>query len=132
MLADTKVDVVLLDLMLPGVDGFAVCRRLRACGDLPIIMVTARTDSADVVAGLEAGADDYVSKPLVATELAARVRALLRRRRPVAGRPLRIHGIEIRHLHASRPAGCGLRGGGGGLDAPPGPRIELRGHRDGR
>jgi DNA-binding response OmpR family regulator len=95
VLADTKVDVVLLDLMLPGVDGFEVCRRLRASGDLPIIMVTARTDSTDVVAGLEAGADDYVTKPLVATVLAARVRALLRRRRPAENRPLRIHEIEI-------------------------------------
>ena len=98
VLADTKVDVVLLDLMLPGVDGLEVCRRLRACGDLPIIIVTARTESTDVVAGLEAGADDYVSKPLVARELAARVRALLRRRQPTDGRtrrPLRIGEIEI-------------------------------------
>jgi DNA-binding response OmpR family regulator len=95
VLAGTDVDVVLLDLVLPGVDGFEVCRRLRACGDLPIIMVTARTGSTDVVAGLEAGADDYVTKPLVAAELAARVRALLRRRRPVADRSLRIHELEI-------------------------------------
>lgn len=73
-------DVVLLDLMLPGVDGLQVCRRLRAQGDLPIIIVTARTDTPDVIAGLEAGADDYVTKPLVASELAARIRALLRRR----------------------------------------------------
>ncbi|MEJ8282099.1 response regulator transcription factor [Pseudonocardia spirodelae] len=79
---DPGVDLVLLDLMLPGVDGLTVCRRLREAGDLPIIMVTARSDSADVVAGLEAGADDYVTKPLVAAELAARIRALLRRRRP--------------------------------------------------
>lgn len=68
--------------MLPGIDGFTVCRRLREAGDLPIIMVTARSDSADVITGLEAGADDYVTKPLVAGELAARIRALLRRRRP--------------------------------------------------
>ena len=73
-------DVVLLDLMLPGVDGLQVCRTLRAQGDLPIIIVTARTDTPDVIAGLEAGADDYVTKPLVASELAARIRALLRRR----------------------------------------------------
>ena len=75
-------DVVLLDLMLPGMDGFAVCRRVRDRGDLPIIMITARSESADIVRGLEAGADDYVTKPLVASELAARVRALLRRVRP--------------------------------------------------
>ena len=76
------LDVVLLDLMLPGVDGIEVCSTLRSRGDLPIIIVTARSDTADVIAGLEAGADDYVTKPLVASELAARIRALLRRRRP--------------------------------------------------
>jgi DNA-binding response OmpR family regulator len=58
-------DCVLLDVMLPDVEGFEVCRRLRARSDVPIIMVTARTDSFDVVAGLEAGADDYVTKPFV-------------------------------------------------------------------
>ena len=73
------VDLVLLDLMLPGVDGLQVCRQIRERGELPIIMVTARTDTADVIAGLEAGADDYVTKPLVASELAARIRALMRR-----------------------------------------------------
>lgn len=75
-------DVVLLDLMLPGQDGFAVCREIRRRSDVPVIMVTARTDSHDVVAGLEAGADDYVTKPLVAKELSARIRALLRRVEP--------------------------------------------------
>lgn len=78
-LALEQPDVVLLDLMLPGVDGFSVCRTLRRDSDVPVIMVTARTDSHDVVAGLEAGADDYVTKPLVAKELSARIRALLRR-----------------------------------------------------
>ncbi len=82
VLASTGVDVVLLDLMLPGMDGLDVCRTLRSRGDLPIIIVSARTDTSDVIAGLEAGADDYVTKPLVASELAARIRALLRRRRP--------------------------------------------------
>jgi DNA-binding response OmpR family regulator len=72
-------DVVLLDLMLPDTDGFAVCRGIRRDSAVPVIMVTARTDSHDVVAGLEAGADDYVTKPLVAKELSARIRALLRR-----------------------------------------------------
>src|SRR5262245_17863802 len=74
-------DVVLLDLMLPGMDGLRVCARIRERGDLPIIMVTARTASHEVIAGLEAGADDYVTKPVDAGELSARVRALLRRTR---------------------------------------------------
>jgi DNA-binding response OmpR family regulator len=78
-----RPDVVLLDLTLPGMDGLAVCRELRAGGDLPIIIVSARSDTADVIEGLECGADDYVVKPLVASELAARIKALLRRRRPV-------------------------------------------------
>ncbi|GAY12728.1 phosphate regulon transcriptional regulatory protein PhoB [Pseudonocardia sp. N23] len=84
-LREGTADVVLLDLMLPGIDGLAVCRTLRAGGDLPIIIVSARSDSSDVIEGLEAGADDYVTKPLDAGELAARIRALLRRRRPASG-----------------------------------------------
>ncbi|MBF9127899.1 response regulator transcription factor [Plantactinospora sp. S1510] len=76
--ADTA-DVVVLDLMLPGMDGFEVCRRIRSSGDLPIIMLTARNDDMDVVAGLEAGADDYVVKPVQARVLEARIRAVLRR-----------------------------------------------------
>jgi two-component system, OmpR family, response regulator MtrA len=81
-LVDPDLDVVLLDLMLPGIDGIEVCSTLRSRGDLPIIIATARSDTADVIAGLEAGADDYVTKPLIAGELAARIKALLRRRRP--------------------------------------------------
>ena len=96
-LDSADVDVVLLDLMLPGIDGLAVCRTLRSRGDLPIIIVSARTDSEEVIEGLEAGADDYVTKPVVAGELAARIRALLRRRRPAATPGLlRIGGVEIR------------------------------------
>jgi len=72
-------DIVLLDVMLPDTDGFDVCRSIRRLSDVPVIMVTARTESQDIVAGLEAGADDYVTKPLVAKELSARIRALLRR-----------------------------------------------------
>lgn len=95
-LARDSVDLVLLDLMLPGVDGLTVCRQLRAQGDLPIIIITARTDSVDVIDGLEAGADDYVTKPIVAGELAARIRALLRRRRPGTNAThLRVGDIDI-------------------------------------
>ncbi len=98
LLAMTEVDVVLLDLMLPGIDGLEVCRILRTRGGLPIIIVSARTDTSDVIAGLEAGADDYVTKPLMASELAARIRALLRRRNPASTHPrpaIRIGEIEI-------------------------------------
>jgi len=80
--AQDPSDVVLIDIMLPGIDGFEVCRRIRRLGDVPIVMVTARSDSHDVVAGLEAGADDYLRKPFDPKELSARVRALLRRSRP--------------------------------------------------
>jgi DNA-binding response OmpR family regulator len=77
-------ELALIDLMLPGIDGFETCRSLRRQSTVPIIMVTARSDTHDVVAGLEAGADDYVTKPFVSKELAARIRALLRRSRPNA------------------------------------------------
>jgi len=72
-------DVVILDIMLPGIDGFEVCRRLRAMGTVPIIMLTARGDDFDVVGGLEAGADDYVVKPVQPRVLDARIRTVLRR-----------------------------------------------------
>jgi DNA-binding response OmpR family regulator len=74
-------DCVLLDVMLPDQHGFDVCRRIRARSDVPIVMVTARADPFDVVAGLEAGADDYVVKPFEPKELIARIRAMLRRAR---------------------------------------------------
>jgi len=72
-------DVVLIDIMLPDIDGFEVCRAIRRTSDVPIIMVTARDDTHDVVAGLEAGADDYLTKPFAPKELSARIRAMLRR-----------------------------------------------------
>jgi two-component system response regulator MtrA len=78
-LTSFRPDVVLLDLMLPGVDGMEVCRRIRETSNVPIIMLTARTDTDDVVAGLAAGADDYVVKPFKNSELVARIRARLRR-----------------------------------------------------
>jgi two-component system, OmpR family, response regulator len=83
----TKIrpDVVLLDLMLPGIDGIEVCRQIRQRTHVPIIMVTARTEEADRVIGLEGGADDYVSKPFQSRELLARIRAQARRGRGEAG-----------------------------------------------
>ncbi|WP_307277388.1 response regulator [Labrys wisconsinensis] len=73
------VDLVVLDLMLPGEDGLSICRRLRATSAIPIIIVTARGEQIDRIVGLEIGADDYVSKPFNSRELVARIRALLRR-----------------------------------------------------
>ena len=77
-------DVVLLDVMLPGIDGFEVCRRIRASHEVPIVMLTAKGDDADRIVGLELGADDYVPKPFNPRELLARVRAVLRRAKPSA------------------------------------------------
>lgn len=74
----TNPDLVLLDLMLPGMDGIAICRELRAESGVPIVMLTAKSDTTDVVRGLEAGADDYIPKPFKPKELVARVRARLR------------------------------------------------------
>ena len=93
----SPADVVLIDIMLPGVDGFEVCRSLRRTSDVPIVMVTARADTHDVVAGLEAGADDYLTKPFAPKELSARIRALLRRARtPEPGSShLRFGDLEI-------------------------------------
>jgi DNA-binding response OmpR family regulator len=90
-------DVVLIDIMLPGIDGFDVCRSIRRASDVPIIMVTARADTHDVVAGLEAGADDYLTKPFAPKELSARIRALLRRARSTdpASAHLRFGDLEI-------------------------------------
>ncbi|MDQ4069199.1 MAG: response regulator transcription factor [Actinomycetota bacterium] len=75
-----RFDLVLLDVMLPSIDGFEVCRTIRRDSQVPIVMLTALSDTADVVAGLELGADDYLTKPFQAPELLARVRAALRRR----------------------------------------------------
>jgi DNA-binding response OmpR family regulator len=88
---DAAVDVVVLDVMLPGLDGFEVCRRLRREGDVPVIMLTARGDDFDIVGGLEAGADDYVVKPVEPRVLDARIRAVLRRMAR-AGSPAETYG----------------------------------------
>jgi DNA-binding response OmpR family regulator len=93
----SPTDIVLVDIMLPGADGFHVCREIRRESDVPILVLTARSDSHDVVAALEAGADDYVVKPAVPKELTARLRALLRRANraaSVSGR-VRLGDLEI-------------------------------------
>jgi two-component system response regulator MtrA len=89
-------DLVILDVMLPSLDGFEVCREIRRESRIPIIMLTARTDTVDVVVGLESGADDYVTKPFEMPELVARVRAVLRRAAAtLVGEPIRVGDLEI-------------------------------------
>jgi two-component system OmpR family response regulator len=80
-LSDSRIDLILLDLMLPGEDGLSLCRAVRAESDIPIIMLTAKGDEVDRVIGLEMGADDYLGKPFGSRELIARIKAVLRRSR---------------------------------------------------
>jgi len=89
-------DLVLLDLMLPGMSGIEVCRRIRRQSDVPIIILTAKDDVSDKVAGLDTGADDYITKPFAIEELLARIRAVLKRRGPAAQQEMiRIGPVEI-------------------------------------
>jgi len=89
-------DLVLLDVMLPGRDGLDVCRTIRAAGDTPVVMLTARDDPVDVVVGLEVGADDYVTKPVEIRVLGARIRAVLRRADPTpAAVPVEVDGLVV-------------------------------------
>jgi len=92
---ELRPDVVLLDLMLPGLDGIDVCKAIRAESGVPIVMLTAKTDTIDVVVGLESGADDYISKPFKPKELVARVRARLRRFDDVPPEHLSIGDVSI-------------------------------------
>jgi DNA-binding response OmpR family regulator len=104
--------LVVLDVMLPGLDGLEVCRRLRARGDVPVILLTARAVESDRVVGLELGADDYVVKPFSPRELAARVRAVLRRGAPVAAASERLErgGLRMdRALHEAHLDGVPVR-----------------------
>jgi len=92
---DAKPDLVLLDLMLPGTDGIDVCRQIRAESGVPIVMLTAKTDTIDVVLGLESGADDYVVKPFKPKELVARIRARFRRTDEPAPESVTIGDLDI-------------------------------------
>ncbi len=95
ILRGESVDLVILDVMMPGLDGFDVCRTVRRESLVPILMLTARDAGADKVTGLDSGADDYVDKPFETDELMARVRALLRRAQPRHVEVLRFHDIEL-------------------------------------
>src|SRR4028119_206482 len=92
---ETKPDIVLLDLMLPGMSGIDVCRAIRVESGLPIVMLTAKSDTVDVVLGLESGADDYVVKPFKPKELVARMRARLRRQEDPTPASLTIADLDI-------------------------------------
>jgi two-component system response regulator MprA len=94
--SEAQPDAVVLDVLMPGVDGLEVCRTLRSSGSsVPVLMLTARTQVEDRVEGLDAGADDYLTKPFALEELLARVRALLRRTADGAGEILRFEGLEL-------------------------------------
>ncbi|MFM7492899.1 MAG: winged helix-turn-helix domain-containing protein, partial [Acidimicrobiaceae bacterium] len=109
--ASENVDLVLLDLRLPDMSGFDVCRELRSKSLVPIIMVTAQTDTHDLVAGLEAGADDYVTKPVIAKELAARIRAALRRTTLLSTSSSTIDRFTVRDVEMRSDQGSVLKSG---------------------
>lgn len=96
LLSGQRFDAIVLDILLPSLDGLEVCREVRRHSQVPIVMLTAKADTTDVVAGLELGADDYITKPFEAAELVARVRSVLRRARTEErGEVVRIRGLEI-------------------------------------
>ena len=116
-----RIDLAILDVMLPGEDGLSLCRRLRAVGEVPVLMVTAKGDDIDRIVGLEIGADDYLPKPFNPRELVARVRAILRRTR---GAPRRVpnHPSDIYCF-----AGWRLDAAAHELRDPDGAAVELTG-----
>jgi two-component system OmpR family response regulator len=116
-----RVDLVVLDVMMPGEDGFSICRRLRARGDIAILIVTARNDDFDRVIGLEIGADDYLPKPFNPRELVARVRSILRRTRTLP------HAQDIPTREVYRFSGWTLDANSRELTAPDGVRVPLTG-----
>jgi len=107
--APATFDIVLLDVMLPGIDGFEVCRRIRAEYDIPVVMLTARGEDTDRVVGLEIGADDYVPKPFNPRELLARMRAVLRRSRPAS--PPAAERVDVGDLSVDVPGHKATLGG---------------------
>jgi two-component system OmpR family response regulator len=119
--ARQRIDLVLLDIMLPGEDGLSLCRRLRARGDMPVLMVTAKGDDIDRIVGLEIGADDYLPKPFNPRELVARVRAILRRTREKQ----RVVAIDAGERY--RFAGWMIDAGSRALIDPDGRPVELTG-----
>jgi two-component system OmpR family response regulator len=114
-----RIDLAILDVMLPGEDGLSLCRRLRSAGDIPVLMVTAKGDDVDRIVGLEVGADDYLPKPFNPRELVARVRAILRRTRP--GRPMQPRAGTERYAFAQWVIDAGARS----VRAPDGQVVEL-------
>jgi len=92
---ERQPDLVILDIMMPGIDGIEVSKRLRQAGDVPVLMLTAKDTVVDRVAGLDSGADDYLAKPFVFDELLARIRALLRRSQPAEGELLRFSDLSL-------------------------------------
>ena len=119
ILGSSRIDLVVLDIMLPGEDGLSLCRRLRSTSSLPIIMLTARGQETDRIVGLEVGADDYLPKPFNPRELLARIRAVLRR---TATFP---KGTEERARDILRFAGWRLDLGSRRLQSPDGLRVPL-------
>ena len=107
MAQENLPDLVILDLMLPDIDGVEVCQRLRSADDLPIIMLTARDAVSDKIEGLEAGADDYMTKPFEFPELLARVKVALRRRAPSSKDEIKVDDLSVRP--ASREVSRGSR-----------------------